>query len=313
MKNPFLLSNDNKRYHTWNYYLKNKYQNKVFKVPLNAAFSCPNRDGTCGYGGCTFCSSMGSGDQVQDYDDSLTIQFESNTQLMLNKWPDGKAMAYFQAYTNTYCDLKTLQETIEPFYNRDDVLALCIATRADCLEDEKIEYLNTLSLKKDIWLELGLQSIHDETAKRINRGHDFSTFLDCIKRLEGTNLKICVHLMNSLPFETKDMMIESANVVAQLPIHAIKIHMLNLLSDTQMGKAYLQSPFPMLNKEDYIDTVIRQLEVIPANIIIQRLTGDGAKDKLLTSDWTLKKTIVLNDIDKEMVRRDTYQGKAFIK
>lgn len=313
MKNPFIYSNDNKRYHTWNYYLKQKYHSKVFKVPLNANFSCPNRDGTCGVGGCTFCTSLGSGDQVQEMFEPLDIQYDANLKVMKNKWPLGKGFAYFQAYTNTYCSLETLKETIEPFFYKEDVLGLCIATRADCLEDDKIEYLNKLAQEKEIWIELGLQSIYDETAARINRGHTYATFVDCIERLKNTDLKICVHLMNSLPNETKDMMINSAKTIGQLPINAVKIHMLYLMENTVLAKEYLEHPFPLLSKEDYIDVVVRQLEYLPKEIIIQRLTGDGVKEQQIESFWMLNKTVVLNDIDKEMVKRDTYQGRMLEK
>ncbi|MDQ0359283.1 TIGR01212 family radical SAM protein [Breznakia pachnodae] len=313
MKNPFIYSNDNKRYHTWNYYLKQKYHSKVFKVPLNANFSCPNRDGTCGVGGCTFCTSLGSGDQVQEMFEPLDIQYDANLKVMKNKWPQGKGFAYFQAYTNTYCSLETLKETIEPFFYKEDVLGLCIATRADCLEDEKIEYLNKLAQEKEIWIELGLQSIYDETAARINRGHTYATFVDCVERLKNTDLKICVHLMNSLPNETKDMMITSAKTIGQLPIHAVKIHMLYLMENTVLAKEYLEHPFPLLSKEDYIDVVVRQLEYLPKEIIIQRLTGDGVKEQQIESFWMLNKTVVLNDIDKEMVKRNTYQGRMLEK
>lgn len=308
-KNPFDYSDDNKRYHTWNYYLKHHYHDKVFKVALNAAFSCPNRDGTCGLNGCTFCGALGAGEYAGNIHDDLAYQFEERKAMMKHKWPQGKAMAYFQAYTNTYADLPTLQATFEPFMQREDVLALCIATRADCLEQEKIDYLESLTEKKDIWLELGLQSIHDETAQRINRGHNYQTFLDAIKRLSNTHIKLCVHIINSLPYESKEMMIQTAKAIADLPVHAIKIHMLHIMEDTQMAQEYKRNPFPVLTKEQYIDVVISQLEVLPAHMIIQRLTGDGVKEKLITPEWTIKKTIVLNDIDKEMVRQNTWQGK----
>lgn len=308
-QHPFPYSDDNKRYQTWNYYLKHTYHNKVFKVALNADFSCPNRDGTCGVGGCTFCGSLGSGECAGNKQDDLWTQYTKGFQMMRQKWPNGHAMAYFQAYTNTYAPLSILKETFEPFIEHPDSLALCIATRADCLEDEKIKYLNKQSSKKDIWIELGLQSIHDETAKRVNRGHSYNQFVDCIKRLEHTNLKICVHLINGLPYETKEMMIESAKALAQLPIHAVKIHMLHLMKGTAMAKEYEQTPFPLLTRDEYVDIVIAQLEVLPQEMIIQRLTGDGIQKDLIAPDWTRKKVIVLNEIDKEMVRRDTWQGK----
>lgn len=309
MKNPFIYSNDNKRYHTWNYYLKKHYQSKVFKVALNASFTCPNRDGTCGVGGCTFCSSKGSGDYAGDQQDHLMDQFDKGFEMMRRKWPEGQAIAYFQAYTNTYGPLEKLKQTFDPFVEREDVLALAIATRADALNDENIAYLDSLCDKKDIWVEVGLQSIHEKTAKLTNRGHDLKCFEEAIMKLAKTRLKICVHMINSLPNETKEEMIETAKYIADLPIHAVKIHMLHVISDSRMGQDYLKEPFPVLSKDEYIDVVIAQLEVLPAEMIIQRLTGDANKDHLIVPEWTLKKVIVLNDIDKEMKRRDTYQGR----
>lgn len=307
--NPFPYSDDNKRYQTWNYYLKHTYHDKVFKVPLNANFSCPNRDGTCGVGGCTFCGSLGSGECAGDTNDDLMTQFQQGCEMMRRKWPQGKAMAYFQAYTNTYAPLSMLKQTFDPFIQRPDILALCIATRADCLTNETIEYLQEASKQKDIWIELGLQSIHDETARHVNRGHTYAQFIDCIERLTHTDLKICVHIINGLPYETKEMMVESAKALAKLPIHAIKIHMLHLMKHTQMAKEYETHPFPLLTREEYVDIVISQLEVLPANIILQRLTGDGIQEDLIAPDWTRKKVVVLNEIDKEMVRRNTWQSK----
>lgn len=307
--NPFPYSDDNKRYHTWNYYLKHRFHSKVFKVPLNANFSCPNRDGTCGVGGCTFCSALGSGDYAGNIQDDLFQQYESGMRMMQRKWPQGIGMAYFQAYTNTYASLDTLQHTFDPFAQRKDIAAISIATRADCLEDDKIAYLQSLTKKKEIWVELGLQSIHDDTAQRINRGHTYAQFLDCIERLKSTDLKIAVHLMNSLPGETSGQMLQTAAALARLPIHAVKIHMLHIMEGTRMGIEYKKQPFPMLSREEYIDTVIRQLELLPAEIIIQRLTGDGVKEALLAPQWTLKKVTILNDIDKEMKQRNTWQGK----
>lgn len=310
-KNPFCYSDDNKRYHTWNYYLKHRYHEKVFKVPLNANFSCPNRDGTCGWNGCTFCGSLGSGECAGDIRDDLVTQYHKGYEKMRLKWPNGKGMAYFQAYTNTYAPLSVLKKTFAPFLAMDELRGICIATRADCLEDDKIAYLQQCARQKDIWIELGLQSIHDTTAKAINRGHGFAAFLDCVKRLQNSGLMICVHLINGLPDEDQAMMLESAQAIAQLPIHAVKLHMLHIMKHTAMAKQYEKAPFPLLSKEEYIDIVIRQLELLPSQMIIQRLSGDGLQKDLLAPQWTRKKVILLNDIDKEMVHRNTWQGRLY--
>ncbi|PXX80005.1 TIGR01212 family radical SAM protein [Dielma fastidiosa] len=308
--NPFPYSDDNKRYHTWNYYLKHRFHKKVFKVALNADFSCPNRDGKCGVGGCTFCSSLGSGDMAGNAKEDCMQQFEKGIEIMRRKWPNGEAMAYFQAYTNTYAPLSVLKQTFEPFVQREDIKAIAIATRADCLEDDVIDYLQSCTAHKEIWIELGLQTIHNETAMAVNRGHTYECFLDTIQRLARTDLKICVHLMNSLPHETSEMMIESAKAIGQLPIHAVKIHMLHLLKNTRMGNDYLKQPFAMMSREEYIHTVVEQLMVLPKEIVIQRLTGDGVLSDLIAPMWTVRKVTILNDIDKEMARRNVWQGCA---
>ncbi len=310
MNNPFIYSDDNKRYHTFSYYLKHTYHQKVFKVPLDAGFTCPNRDGHISYGGCTFCSALGSGDCVKRSDD-IMMQYEKGLEMMKRKWPSGQGMAYFQAYTNTYGTLEQLKQCFEPFMQRDDVLALCIATRADCLNDENIAYLDSLSKRKDIWVEVGLQSIHDETAKRVNRGHDYACFLEAIQKLAQTNVKICVHIINGLPDETKEMMIETVQKIAHLPIHALKIHMLHLIKNTPMAKEYEQHPFHILTRDEYVEIVCEQLTYLPKEIILERLTGDGIADDLLEPAWTIKKVCVLNEIDKYMAKHNLYQGKNF--
>ena len=307
-KNPFPFSNDNKRYYTWNYYLKQHYGEKVFKVPLDAGFTCPNRDGTKGVGGCLFCGSAGSGECIQP-SDSLIEQFETGCQMMKQKWPNGKAIAYFQAFTNTYGTIEQLHQCFDPFLIRDDVIAIAIATRADCISDETLAYLNEMSKQKDIWVEIGLQSIHNQTAEAMNRGHSYEEFEACIHRLSKINVKVCVHLINGLPNESFEMMIESAKKVGTLPIHALKIHMLHLMKHTKLYEQYQKHPFPLLSKEEYVDLVVKQLEVLPQHIILQRLTGDGVSDLLVAPLWTIKKVSVLNDIDKRMVALNTYQGK----
>lgn len=308
--NPFPYSFDNKRYHTWNYYLQNRFNSKVFKVPISANFSCPNRDGKCGSGGCTFCGTLGSGETISSIQKDPMIQFDEGIETMLHKWPLGRPIAYFQAYTNTYAPLEELKEMFDPFIQREDILALAIATRPDCLEDDKIDYLQSLTKEKEIWVELGLQSIYDETALRVNRGHDYACFEDCVQRLSKTDIKICVHLINSLPNETEEMMINSAKTIGKLPIHAVKIHMLHIMEDTQIALEYAANEFTLQTRDEYVSTIVKQLEVLPKELVIQRLTGDGIADELIAPEWTKKKTIVLNEIDKLMAKIDTYQGKA---
>lgn len=309
MNNPFEFSNTNLRYHSLSYYFKNKYDSKVFKVALDAGFSCPNRDGKAGYGGCTFCSSLGSGEFAGNSDNSIMTQYKNIKSKMENKWPDAKTVPYFQAYTSTYGPLSKIKEMVKPFLSMDEVVAIDIATRPDCLEDDVIAYLDSLTDQKDIWIELGLQTIYDQTGRDFNRGYDFDVFIDTVKRLSKSNIKVCVHLINGLPNESKEMMVNTAKTVSNMQIHAIKIHMLHLLDDSRLGQQYIKEPFKILSKDEYVDIVASQLEVIPKHIIIQRLTGDAQADKLIVPKWTLKKFVVMNGIQKELVDRNSYQGK----
>lgn len=306
--NPFPYSFDNKRYHTYNYFLKNKYQQKIAKVSLNAGFTCPNRDGTCGTGGCIFCSDSGSGDFAGNVYDSLQKQFHDVSLIMRRKWPQCQFIAYFQANTNTYGPISRLKATFEPFLHQKDVVGIAIATRPDCLSEEICDYLYELSQKCDLYIELGLQTIHDQTGKLIHRGHDFQTFLDGLARLRQRHLDVCVHIINGLPYETYDMMLETAKVIGQLDIQALKIHNLFILKNTQLHQMYQQKPFPLLSREDYIHLVVDQLSYIPAHVVIERLTGDAPLQDLIEPQWSIKKVTILNDIDKLMKEKNLYQG-----
>lgn len=306
MKNPFPYSHDNKRYYTLNHYFKTKYHTKVAKIPLNAGFTCPNRDGTKAYGGCTFCSEKGSGDSILGFHDDLHAQYQLGLERIHHKWPNALGMAYFQAFTNTYAPTQVLKRLYDPFIEDDDVVGLSIATRPDCLSQSAIRLLAGYAEKKEVWLELGLQSAHDQTMDKLNRAHRTEELWSALERLKGTHIKTCVHLMNGLPNETKEMMVESAKLVGDHGVDAVKIHMLHLIKGTALAK---ENP-PLLSLEEYVDIVVSQLEVLPQEVIIVRLTGDGMAEDLIGPLWTIKKTIVTNEIDKWMVLLDTYQGKA---
>lgn len=310
MKNKFEYSNDNKRYHTFNYYLQKRFNTKVAKIPLDAGFSCPNRDGKKGYGGCIFCSARGSG-EFTIKEPNISHQYEISKKLIYNKWPHAKHIAYFQAYTNTYGSLEKIKNMVEPFLQNDDVVAIAIATRPDCLEDEKISFLNSLTDKKEIWIELGLQTSNDKTANYINRGHDFNCLKECLQKLSSTNLKVCIHIINGLPNETKEDMINTIKDIKYLPFDAIKIHMLSITKDAPIRKQFLLSPFKLLSREEYVEIVVEQLRHLKPEIIVQRLTGDPVKEELIEPKWLIKKTIVLNEIDKLMARNDYYQGDLY--
>ena len=303
---------DNKRYHTWNYYLRNTFGEKVFKVSINAGFTCPNIDGKVSYGGCTYCSKEGSGDFAGNPKDDLIKQFSEVKEMMLKKWPNAKYLGYFQAFTNTYAPLEVLKEKYETILEQDDVVGLSISTRPDCLEDDVVEYLSELNERTNLWVELGLQTIHDSTSKIINRGHDYKTFLEGVEKLKAKNIKTVVHIINGLPGEDYNMMMETAKAVADLNVHGIKIHLLHVIKDTPMARMLDKSMMTLMSQEDYVNLVCDQLEVLPPEMVIHRLTGDGKKEDLVGPLWSLKKWEVLNAIDDTMKARDSFQGIKYV-
>ena len=298
----FKYTLDNKRYHTLNYYNKTKYGCKVFKVSLNAGFSCPNKKNGKG---CIYCYN-GSGEN--DGMDLLT-QFYMVRDNNLKKWPNAKYIGYFQAGTNTYADVNTLKSKYEPILKLDNVIGLNIATRCDALNNDVLDYLEDLNNRTDLIVELGLQTIHESTSKLINRGHTLDQFEEAVLELRKRNINVVVHIINGLPFETKEMMFDTIKYLNKLDIQGIKIHMLFILKDTPILNLYNTTNFHILSKEEYIDVVINQLELLRPEIVIHRITGDPIKELLVEPTWLLKKFSVLDDIDKEMVKRDSYQGK----
>lgn len=298
-----------KRYNTWNGHLRTKFGKKVMKIALNGGFTCPNIDGKKGYGGCTYCSSSGSGDFAGDPAHSILTQFEEVKSRMLKKWHEGLYMPYFQAHTNTYAPASVLRERFEPVLQKDGVVGISIATRADCLENDVLEYLSELNGRTYLIVELGLQSIFDSTGERINRCHTYAEFLEGYNKLADRGINVCIHLINGLPGEDKDMMLESAKTVAALRPHCLKLHLLHVIRGTHMERELLEGRVGLMSLEDYVDIIVRQLEVIHPRTVIQRLTGDGARADLVGPMWSLKKFEVLNAIDRELEKRDTYQGK----
>lgn len=301
----FKYSLDNKRYHTLNYFYKEKFGQKICKISLNGNFSCPNfKNGN----GCIFCSH-GSGDFAGNKSDDLVTQFLEIKNKMNQKWKNTKYIAYFQANTNTYAPLNELKEKYETVLKLPDVVGLSIATRSDAIEEECLDYLEKLNKKTFLTVELGLQSMHDKTLKLIQRGHDLNNFETCVKELQKRNISVVVHIINGLPYETKEMMLETVKYLNQLHIDGIKIHMLHILKNTPLAAMYEKEKFHVLSKEEYINIVCDELELLNENIVIHRITGDPVKEDLISPHWLLKKFCVLNDIDKEMVKRNSYQGK----
>lgn len=309
MKNPFQYSNDNKRYHTLDCFYKQKFGKKVCKISLNAGFTCPNKDGSRGTGGCIYCSKLGSGDFAGKPENDLVTQFNEIKEIMQKKWIDALYIGYFQANTNTYAKTEILKQRYEPILKQEKVIGLNIATRPDAITEDCLEYLEELSKRTYLTIELGLQTIHEKTIELINRGHDLKCFYDMVLKLRERKINVVVHIINGLPYETKEMMIETVKYLNQLDIQGIKIHMLHVVKDTKLAEMYEKEKFHILTKEEYIDIVIEQLERLRPEIIIHRITGDPVKEDLIEPSWLLKKFCVLNDIDKEMVKRNSYQGK----
>jgi len=304
----FKYSNTNKRYHTLDYFYKNKFGTKVSKISLNAGFTCPNKDGTKGVGGCIYCSAVGSGDYAGNPTKSLTDQFMEVKEIMDKKWPNTKYIGYFQANTNTYAPVHILKEKYEEVLKINGVVGLNIATRPDAITNECLDYLEELNKKTFLNIELGLQTIHETTTKLINRGHDLNCFINMVKELRKRNINVIVHIINGLPYETKEMMLETVKLLNTLDIQGIKIHMLHILKNTRLAELYKKEPFHVLTKEEYTNIVCDQLELLRPEIVINRVTGDPKVDDLIEPTWLTKKFTVLNEIDKEMARRDSYQG-----
>ena len=302
---------ENKRYHTWNYYLRQKFGCKVFKVSINAGFTCPNIDGKIGYGGCTYCSKDGSGDFAGNPKDNLVKQFYEIREMMSKKWNDAKYIGYFQAFTNTYAPVEVLKEKFETILEQDGVVGLSISTRPDCIPDDVLEYLAELNDRTNLWVELGLQSVHECTSKIINRGHNFEVFENCVERLRKHNIDVVVHIIDGLPGETHEMMMETARVVSKMDVQGIKIHLLHVIEGTSMANMLKKGNMRLLEKDEYVNIVCDQLEILPQEMVIHRLTGDGKKENLIGPLWSLKKWEVLNAIDDELKRRNSWQGKYY--
>lgn len=303
-----------KHYVTLNNYYQQTYQKKVYKIALNGGFTCPNIDGTVAVGGCTFCSVLGSGDFAGRKTDDLKTQFSKIKAMMKNKWPDGYYIAYFQANTNTHAPLERLKQLFEEAITLDPkIVMLSIATRADALPEDVLDYLASLNQRIPVQVELGLQTIHEETTERINRAHSLACFDEAVRALRKRGIEVVVHIINGLPGETKAMMVDTVKHLNTLDIQGIKIHMLHLMKKTKMGNQYLKEPWPLLTLEEYVDITVEQLLWLKKDIVIHRLTGDAPQATLIAPTWTKKKFIVTNEIDKKMRALNLFQGDYYEK
>lgn len=301
-------------YYTLNYYLRKKFGKKVFKVALNGNFSCPNRDGKVSTQGCFFCSSKGSGDFAGDPNDSLEKQFKTIKDLISLKWPNSLYIAYFQANSNTYGPLSRLKELYEKAISLDEnIVGLSIATRCDCINDETAKYLGTLNKKIPIWIELGLQTTNVQTMKEMNLGYNLETFNKAVSLLRNHNLEVIVHIINGFPNDSEADMINNIIYINNLDIQGIKIHSLFVLKNTILGDQFLKNPFKILSLEEYVSIVVKQIRLLRKDIVIHRINGDAPINDLIEPKWSIKKMIVMNEIDKCMKENNYYQGDLWKK
>ena len=299
-----------KRYTTWNEYLRANFGEKIFKVPIDAGFDCPNRDGTVAHGGCTFCTVSGSGDMILEPEAPIAQQFEAEVIQFHKKWPGVKKyIVYFQNFTNTHAAVEVLRERFEAAVGQPDVVGISIGTRPDCLPEDVVDYLAELNERMEVWIDLGLQTTYEETSELINRAHDYVTYVDAVKRLRVHGINVCTHLINGLPGETSEMMLENVRrMVLDSDIQGVKLHLLHLMKNTRLQRDYHAGKLQLMSQEEYVKVICDQLEMIPREIVIHRLTGDAPRDLIIGPMWSLKKWEVLNSIDAEMERRGSIQG-----
>lgn len=312
-RNPFPFSDSNKRYYTYDYYLRKTYGGKCAKVTLDAGFTCPNIDGRCGTGGCIYCSSRGSGDFAFDASLSLFEQYRRQTEKITKKWETTRFIPYLQAHTNTYAPIERLRAVYREVLMLPNAVALHIATRADCLGDDVLSLLREVSEVLPLTVELGLQTSSDSVAEAIGRGHTYADFLDGYSRLRTAvpTARVAVHIINGLPGEGREEMLSTVRELARIQPNEVKIHLLHVLRGTRLATLYEAGQYVPLTREEYVDTVVEQLRLLPPDTVIGRLTGDGAADDLLAPLWSLKKLTVINEIDKRMFEEGFVQGDLY--
>jgi hypothetical protein len=299
----FKYTDDNKRYHTLNYFYRHKFGCKIAKIPLDAGFSCPNKL----TGGCIYCSNN-SAANIINKDLDVIKQFQAETKILHKKWPDAKFIAYLQAGTNTNTSVDTLQKLCEGLIIQDNCVGIAIATRPDCISDECLNYLSELNKKTFLTIELGLQSSNDDTLRLINRGHTKEDFTKCVNRLHKYSIFTVAHIINGLPYETKEDMLNTIMFLNDIPIDGVKIHMLHIAKNTKLADMYEKEHYPLLSLDEYTNIVCEQLRHLRPEIVIERITGDPIKEELIEPKWLLKKFVVLNNIDKYMFKNNIYQG-----
>lgn len=299
---------DSKRYHTLNQEFKKIFGEKVIKLSLDGGFTCPNRDGSVGNRGCIFCGEEGAGEFAGSRFAPIEKQIEEQKKLLSKKWKTSKYISYFQSFTNTYGPMKRLEKIYMQALNVEGVIGLAIATRPDCLADEVLDLLEKLNEKTFLWVELGLQSIHSKTAKFIRRGYPLSVYNEAIEKLKRRNIRVVTHLIIGFPNESREEMIESIKTIANTHTWGIKLHSLYIQRGTDLYEYYLKNPFSLLTREEYIQIIVDGIELLPKEMVVHRVTGDGKKELLYAPKWSADKRSVLNGLDKELKRRGSYQG-----
>lgn len=300
-----------KPYHSLDYELKRQFGQKIYKVSLDGGMSCPNRDGTVGTGGCTFCSQGGSGEFAvgrTGYPDVWEQIEQAKTRVHRKISGEGKYIAYFQSYTNTYAPVDYLRTLFERAITHPDIVALSVGTRPDCLGDEVVALLKELNGQKPVWVELGLQTIHEKTAERIHRGYRLDVFEDAYRRLKEAGLTVVVHVILGLPGETKEEMLETVDYLGKIPVDGIKLQLLHILKGSQMAAEYEKNPFSLMELEEYLDLILTCVARLPQSVVIHRLSGDGAKALLIGPAWSANKKLVLNRMMQKFRENGIFQG-----
>lgn len=296
-------------YQSLNYYLKHTYGVKVYKASVNGGFTCPTRDGTKGIGGCIFCSGEGAGECAGSRNDSIATQMELEIQRLIQSHHAEKFIAYFQAFTNTYAPAEELRRKYQEALQDPRVVILDVGTRPDCLEAPVIDLLEEIAKTHEVWVELGLQTIHETTARHINRGYDLACYDDAMARLSSAGIKTVVHLIFGLPGESKAMMLDSVRYVAASGAWGIKFHLMHVLRDTVLAEQYAAGQFPLLTEDEYLDNVIDAIRLLPPSMVIHRLTAEAPRDILIAPDWCIYKRQVLNHLHKKIKALQAYQGE----
>lgn len=305
-----MFNNTDKRYNQFSAYLKNKFKAKVYKITLDAGFSCPNRDGTISTGGCIFCDGSGSFSQAHSNQLSIQEQIYTGIDTLSMRFKAEKFMAYFQAYTNTYKPVNELEYIYKSALCHKDIVGISIGTRPDCVDDDKLKLIGDISKDYYTWIEYGLQSIHDKTLKKINRGEDFDCFLRAYEKTKSYGINVCAHVILGL-WETHEEMMQTAQKLAELKVDGVKIHMLCALENTKLAKMYANKEIDFMGENEYINTVCDFLEYLPKETTIHRLAGNGLKKELIAPRWIGKKLDCLNKIDREFLKRDSFQSYKF--